>query len=54
MGQFYLKTVCMSSTDEYLNADCMYPDAHSSKDIEKETNKKKMIYYSTKIKAQEI
>ena len=52
--RFYVKTVCKSSTDEYLNADCMYPAGDNSKDGEKDKNKMRLIYYSTKIKAQEI
>jgi hypothetical protein len=54
--KFYVQTICKSSTDEYLNADCLYPTLpEKSKDgEEKEKSKMKTLQYSTKIKAQEI
>lgn len=51
--QFYVQTICKSSTDEYLNADCLYPTfPEKLKDgDEKEKNKMKTLQYSTKIRA---
>jgi len=54
--QYYVQTICKSATDEFLNAECLYPTLpEKSKDNDKsEKNKMKTLHYSTKIKAQEI
>jgi len=49
-GMKAVQTICKSSTDEYLNADCLVPTGVT----EVEGKAVKTLQFSTKIKAQEI